>query len=81
MQKTRYYLHKKDKCSCHIGAQMFVGNLPINLSEHKYAHIIRNLLEEGQKMILILFIFFLRGGGGGGAVVLYQGIIFLFKFD
>ncbi|XP_072175373.1 diacylglycerol kinase theta-like [Diadema setosum] len=46
MQKTRYYLHKKDKCSCHQGAQMFVGNLPINLSEHKYAHIIRNLLEE-----------------------------------
>ncbi|XP_030830206.1 diacylglycerol kinase theta isoform X2 [Strongylocentrotus purpuratus] len=46
MQKTRYYLHKKDKCACHQGAQMFVGNLPINLSEHKYAHIIRNLLEE-----------------------------------
>ncbi|XP_041479327.1 diacylglycerol kinase theta-like isoform X3 [Lytechinus variegatus] len=46
MQKTRYYLHKKDKCACHQGAQMFVGNLPINLSEHKYAHIIRHLLEE-----------------------------------
>ncbi|XP_038051588.1 diacylglycerol kinase theta-like isoform X2 [Patiria miniata] len=46
MKQTRYQLKRADEKKPVNAAQMFVGNLPINLSEFKYKHIIRHLLEE-----------------------------------
>ncbi|XP_033640352.1 diacylglycerol kinase theta-like isoform X2 [Asterias rubens] len=46
MRLTRYHLKRRDERKPVNAAQMFVGNLPINLSEHKYKYIIRHFLEE-----------------------------------
>ncbi|XP_022106252.1 diacylglycerol kinase theta-like isoform X2 [Acanthaster planci] len=46
MRQTRYQLKRTDEKKPINAAQMFVGNLPINLSEFKYKYIIKHLLEE-----------------------------------
>ncbi|XP_072041779.1 diacylglycerol kinase theta-like isoform X2 [Amphiura filiformis] len=48
MKQTRYYLHKKNQPKPHNAAQLFVGNLPINMSEFKYKQIVQQHLEEAK---------------------------------
>ncbi|XP_077990664.1 diacylglycerol kinase theta-like [Glandiceps talaboti] len=45
MKQTRYYL-RKIKEKRHDRSQMYVGNLPINLSDHRYKQIIQKLLVD-----------------------------------
>ena len=48
MKQTRYYLHKKNQPKPHNASNLFVGNLPINLSEFKYKQIVQQHLEEAK---------------------------------
>ncbi|XP_033117399.1 diacylglycerol kinase theta-like isoform X3 [Anneissia japonica] len=45
MKQTRYYLRKNEQPT-QERARMYVGNLPINLSEFKYKQIIQKMLDE-----------------------------------
>ncbi|XP_071956789.1 diacylglycerol kinase theta-like isoform X2 [Antedon mediterranea] len=45
MKQTRYYLRKNEQPTMEL-ARMYVGSLPINLSEFKYKQIIQKMLDE-----------------------------------
>lgn len=46
MKRIRYSLRLKGQDESKCRTQIFVGSLPINLSEHRYEHIVRHLLKQ-----------------------------------